>query len=66
MNRSGNAALIGSLVCFVAFFSNVLLGASGMGVFIGDVPEMLTLLAASILFVVGVLGREAHETPDKT
>jgi hypothetical protein len=65
MNRSGNAALLGSLVCFAAFFSNVLMGASGMGVFIGDVPEMLTLLAASILFVVGVLDREAHETPDK-
>jgi hypothetical protein len=65
MNRSGNGALIGSLVCFAVFFSNVLLGASGMGVFIGDVAEMLTLLAASILFVIGVLAREAHEMPDK-
>ena len=66
MNRSGNTALAGALVCFLVFFSNVLLGASGTGVFIGDVAEMLTLLAASILFVIGVLAREAHETPDKT
>lgn len=65
MNRSGTAALVGSLVCFVVFFSNVLLGASGIGVFIGDVAEMLMLLAASILFVIGVLAREAHETPGK-
>ena len=65
MNHSGKAALIGSLVCFVVFFSNVLLGAAGMGVFIGDVAEMLTLLAASILFVIGVLAREAQANADK-
>jgi len=66
MNRSGNAALIGSLVCFVAYFSNVLMGASGTAVLMGGVPEMVALRPASFLFVVGVPGREPHERPDKT
>lgn len=57
----GRPALIGSLLCFLVFFGNVALGAAGEGVFFSDVAEMLTLFAASILFVVGVLAREAAE-----
>ena len=55
----GGPALIGALLCFLVFFGNVALGAAGGGVFLGDVAEMLTLFAASILFVIGVHAREA-------
>ena len=59
MLGSGGLALIGALICFLVFFGNVTLGAAGEGVFLGDVAEMLTLFAASVLFVVGILAREA-------
>ncbi len=59
MNRPGSLALVGSLIFFLAFFGNVTLGASGSGVILGDVAEMLTLLASAVLFVIGVLAREA-------
>ena len=55
----GRLALIGALLCFLVFFGNVALGAAGAGVFLGDVAEMLTLFAAAILFVIGVLAYEA-------
>lgn len=44
---------------FVAFFANVAMGAFGNGGVLGDVGEMLVLFAASILFVAGILKREA-------
>lgn len=59
MNRQGNPALIAALICFAIFFGNVAVGAAGKGVYLGDVAEMLMLLAAAILFVIGVLAREA-------
>ena len=61
MLGKGGPALIGALLCFLFFFGNVALGAAGAGVILGDVAEMMTLFAASILFVVGVLAREAAE-----
>jgi len=61
MLRNGGAALAGALVCFIVYFANVAIGASGSVALLGDVPEALTLFAASCLFVVGVLGREAAE-----
>lgn len=59
MNGQGTPALVAALICFAIFFCNVAAGAAGAGVYLGDVAEMLTLLAASVLFVIGVLMREA-------
>ena len=59
MSRSGAFPLIAALICFLIYFGNVTAGAAGIGVFLGDVAEMLMLLATSVLFVIGVLAREA-------
>ncbi|MEM9032583.1 MAG: hypothetical protein AAGB18_08050 [Pseudomonadota bacterium] len=48
-------------VLAAVFVANVLIGASGGKLFLGDVGEMLVLFAASIAFVAGVLRREAEE-----
>ncbi len=61
MTGNGSMALIGALILFIAYFSNVAMGAMGAGAVLGDVGEMLTLLASAVLFVVGVLAREAAE-----
>jgi len=59
MSGKGRLPLIGALICFLAFFGNVTLGAAGLGAPLGDVAEMLTLFLACLLFVAGVLQREA-------
>jgi hypothetical protein len=64
MKGRGTAALVAALVCFVAFFGNVAAGAAGAGIYLGDVAEMLTLLASAVLFVIGVLMREAAAQND--
>ena len=51
--------LIASLIVFIIYFVNVALGAFGGQAFLGDVGEMLVLFAASILFVVAILRKEA-------
>ncbi len=48
-----------SAVVFAIYFANVALGAYANSAFIGDVGEMLVLFAASILFVVAILKKEA-------
>ena len=58
MTNRGTPALAAALICFVIFFSNVTAGAFGMGVFFGDVAEMLLLVAATVFFVIGILARE--------
>ena len=50
-----------SLIMFAVFGANVVLGSMGLGGFLGDVSEMLTLLAASIVFVAAILQKEAAE-----
>jgi len=60
MTRHGRPALFGALALFVLFFANVALGAAGLGAPLGDIAAMLTLLGASVLFVAGVLVREAE------
>jgi ABC-type nickel/cobalt efflux system permease component RcnA len=55
------ASLSLALATFAVFCANVASGAAGAGAFMGDIPEMLTLLAAAILFVIGVLALEATE-----
>lgn len=58
-NGAGRLPLSGALILFVIFLINVIAGAFGANRFFGDVFEMLTLFASVILFVVGVLDREA-------
>jgi hypothetical protein len=53
--------LTASIVVFVIYFVNVASGAFTGSVFLGDVGEMLVLFAASILFVVAILKREADK-----
>ena len=53
--------LAASLAIFLLYFSNVALGAFAGSAFLGDVGEMLVLFAASILFVVAIIKREADE-----
>ncbi|WP_170339627.1 hypothetical protein [Ruegeria arenilitoris] len=52
--------LAASAVVFVVYFANVALGAFAGRAFLGDVGEMLVLFAASILFVVAILKKEAE------
>ena len=51
--------LVASIVVFAIYFANVALGAFADSAFLGDVGEMLVLLAASVLFVVAILKKEA-------
>ena len=51
--------LIASILTFLIFAANVALGAFGGNAVLGDVGEMLVLLAASTLFVVAILKKEA-------
>jgi len=51
--------LTASIVVFLIYFANVALGAFANSAFLGDVGEMLVLFAASILFVVAILQKEA-------
>lgn len=50
--------LSAALVLFVIFTLNVAMGSFGGTPFLGDVGEMLTLLAASIAFVAALLKSE--------
>ncbi|MEP3787316.1 MAG: hypothetical protein ABJM65_21105 [Ascidiaceihabitans sp.] len=51
--------LIGAVIVFTVFFSNVALGAFADAAFLGDVGEMLVLSCATVLFVVAILRKEA-------
>ncbi|MDA5093755.1 hypothetical protein O2N63_06600 [Aliiroseovarius sp. KMU-50] len=51
--------LVASVAVFIVFFANVALGAFAGSAFLGDVGEMLVLFAATILFVVAILKKEA-------
>ncbi|WP_085309309.1 hypothetical protein [Planktotalea arctica] len=51
--------LVASIIVFVLYFTNVALGAFAQAAVLGDVGEMLVLFAASILFVVAILQKEA-------
>ena len=62
MLARGRPALIGAAACFAVFFLNIVFGAMGKPVFLTDVLEMLALFAAVLLFVAGVLVREARDS----
>ena len=51
--------LLLSLLLFVAFASNVAIGAATGTPIIGDIGEMLVLFSASAVFVVAILKKEA-------
>lgn len=51
--------LLGALVLFGIFTANVVFGATGGSQFMGDVAEMLVLLATAVMFVVAILKSEA-------
>ncbi len=59
-------AMAGAAILFGIFVTNILLGAFGASQFLGDVPEALTLFAASILFVAGIIRAEAKEKKSKS
>ena len=59
--RNSSLFLIGALLCFLVFFGSVSIGAAGFGAVLDDVPEMLTLLVAVLLFVAAVIMLEAAE-----
>ncbi|MEM0989554.1 MAG: hypothetical protein AAGK00_11775 [Pseudomonadota bacterium] len=61
MTGRGGIFLIVALILFAAFFANVSMGAADMKPVLNDVREALTLFAAAIFFVVGVLVREARQ-----
>jgi hypothetical protein len=52
-------ALIGAFVLFVVFAVNVGMGSMTGTTFLSDIPEMLVLFATAILFVVGIIKKEA-------
>lgn len=66
MGKSGTLALLAALVAFLAFFGNVALGASGRDVLLDDVAELLAMVAAAVLFTIGVLQREAADERQET
>ncbi len=53
--------LLAAAALFAVFALNVGMGSFGSGPFVGDVGEMLLLFAATIVFVVAILKREADE-----
>ena len=56
--------LIVSLGVFIIYFANVAVGAYTRSPVLGDVAEMVVLFVASILFVVGILKKEAERQKD--
>jgi len=56
--------LFASIIMFAVFCLNVALGAAFRNAFLGDVGEMLVLFAASLLFVVAILQKEAARKKD--
>ena len=59
MRLQARIAFAGAAACFALFSANVAAGALGEGAFLGDRCEMLTLFAAVLFFVLGILAREA-------
>jgi len=56
--------LFASLIVFLIYFANVAAGALLDRVVLGDVSEMLVLFAASILFVIAILKKEADRNSE--
>ena len=52
-------AFYAAAILLAAFIGNVIIGATSNSAILGNVGEMLLLLAASVLFVIGILKKEA-------
>ena len=50
-----------ALTLLVLFTFNVAIAAMGSGAVVGNIAEMLLLLASAISFTIGILQREAKE-----
>ena len=61
MKRNGSVSLAVAAVLFAVFFANVAVGAFAQAPFISEIVEMLTLSAAVLAFVFGILRREASD-----
>lgn len=57
-------ALAISVILFLVYVANVVLGAMTAAPLLSDVSEMLVLFAASIFFVAAILRREAAAKKD--
>lgn len=57
--------LFAAMIVFLVYFANVAAGALLDRVILGDVGEMLVLLAASIFFVIAIVKKEADRTKSK-
>jgi len=63
----GSLALGLSLLIFMIYFINVLIGGPlGQKPWMSDVGEMLTLFLAVVFFVVGTIAREAQDLAEKS
>ncbi len=54
-------AFLVALILFLIFTANVVIGAFGDGPIFGSITELCLLLSASVVFVIGILQREARE-----
>ena len=61
MKRVSSLAFLATVIAFAVFCANVVSGSLRAGVYFGDVVEMLTLFAATVFFVTGILAREASD-----
>ena len=66
MKKTGLLTLLAAGILFIAFFSNVTLGALGNKPVLNDIQEMLMLFASSILFAVAVLQFETADSQKKS
>lgn len=63
--KGKSTLIIATCIIFLVFFSNVVAGAAGIGGFLSDVGEMLTLFGACVCFVLAMLSYERAATDDK-
>ena len=61
-----NPIILVPCLIFSVYFANVIAGASGVGVFLSDLWEMLTLFAACITFVIATLALERADKRSAT
>jgi len=58
MDREENMYLGIAAILFGAFFLNVFWGASGGGIYLSEVSELIVLMVSVLFFVAGILKRE--------
>lgn len=58
MDREENMYLGIAAILFGTFFLNVFWGASGGGIYLSEVSELIVLMVSVLFFVAGILKRE--------